>query len=608
LDSGNDTRLLEWCLTRIRAQSAGPLYLVYNRSSDEHGLADLLAHLPATPLPIESELNILTLATVVEHIGCDECVVAQLEAAFAPQEMLGQLESFHEDGGYTASTVVGVPPLVAPDVVRAEFLQGIAALNIPGLPRSLRDVLDMFERAGAALDLGFPFKRGQLQYTPGDPDELVPTTLTLQAAGDAETARVVINAAAAQRQPHALLHLWRSETIRRRSHSINSYRHVATTSHKRPRRVLYVSNPSALGGAEENLAQTVRYVDRDRYVPMGLVALEGEFSRKMRSAVDYLLCPNQEFAAPTLENLNYVRGVLRDCRPDIVHNNAHSGMPVLFAASEAGIPVVQHVRIVDTSNWGDTLHAVSRVVAVSQFIKRLVIARDVDEQIVSVIHDGIDTERFAPGTITRDDARRALGLDAEAPVIVVVARVVAAKRHDLAVQAVAMLRARYPDIRLLCVGEVDPTDSTNVAIRDLIRSLGLEQNVILTGFMTDVRVPLAASDVLVLCSDYEALGDCVLEAMAMGVPAVVTKAGGLVEVLNESKSALLIERNDAPALAHAIHSLLDDRHGAAKLAAAGLHYVRRHLTAQVAAGKLADLYDDTLGRGTRTSASALSAG
>ena len=103
LGRGNETRSLEWCLTSIRAQTDAPLYLAYNRSSDEHGLADLLPRLPARPLRIESELNILTLATIVEHIGCDECVVAELEVAFAPQELLRQLESFHEGGGYSAS-------------------------------------------------------------------------------------------------------------------------------------------------------------------------------------------------------------------------------------------------------------------------------------------------------------------------------------------------------------------------------------------------------------------------------------------------------------------------------------------------------------------------
>ena len=182
---------------------------------------------------------------------------------------------------------------------------------------------------------------------------------------------------------------------------------------------------------------------------------------------------------------------------------------------------------------------------------------------VTVVHTGIDADRFSPGP--GDPAVRAeLTDDPTAAVILVIARLVPAKGVDDVIRAVASLPAHLAHTRLAIAGEAfDP------GYQRMLRDLGercLPGRVRFLGNRTDVAGLLRAVDVFVLASDGESLGLCVLEAQACGTPAVAYPAGGVTELIDHDITGLLARQGDVEDLGRQLARLLSDPALAEKLA------------------------------------------
>ena len=95
------------------------------------------------------------------------------------------------------------------------------------------------------------------------------------------------------------------------------------------------------------------------------------------------------------------------------------------------------------------------------------------------------------------------------------------------------------------------------ALRDLIRNTGLEQTVFLTGFREHPEALIAKSDLFVLCSENEGISNALLEAMAAGVPVLVTPAGGNRDVIQTGVNGFLVENSNPAVLAEAIRQIIE---------------------------------------------------
>ncbi|HSG06815.1 MAG TPA: glycosyltransferase [Longimicrobiales bacterium] len=184
-------------------------------------------------------------------------------------------------------------------------------------------------------------------------------------------------------------------------------------------------------------------------------------------------------------------------------------------------------------------------------IRRAVVAGlpDCDPARVATVYDGIVLDAAVPPA---RDAKAALGLPVDAPVVGAIARLSAQKRLDRLVTAVS----RLPGVHLALAGEgeLDP-DLRALAVR-----LGLEDRVHFLGFRTDIARVLSALDVFAITSDREGMANAMLEAMAAGVPVVSTPVSGADEALftdGEGRSPGLIVEADPIRLAEAMKGLLD---------------------------------------------------
>lgn len=222
---------------------------------------------------------------------------------------------------------------------------------------------------------------------------------------------------------------------------------------------------------------------------------------------------------------------------------------------------------------------VARYVAISASTKAKLVAAGVPAARIDVVGCGYEPELVdrvlaAAGRGAGRAAGRAISL-------VVVSRLVAYKRVDLVIRALARLAPSHPDLVLDVVGQ----GPERAALEALAARLGLAERVRFHGFVAahaDVLAIVAKARVFVSMSEIEGFGIVVVEAMALGVPFVVSDIDVFREVTAAGRGGIVVPRSDEAALARAVAVLVedDDRHAAAR--EAGQAQARRYTWAAIA--------------------------
>jgi len=304
-----------------------------------------------------------------------------------------------------------------------------------------------------------------------------------------------------------------------------------------------------------------------------------------------------------------VRRAARRHLSELVHANSIRAGIVLALARPPAEATVVHVR--DCLPPGQLSTATLRligatatlVVANSQYTARSV--RSVAPKArVEVIYNAVDLERWNPQRIDRIRARTALGVASERALLLgVVGQLSPWKGQDTAIEALRLVRDQGIDAHLLLVGSAKfvarATRFDNrgyvEALREQVARAGLEERVSWLGERDDVPELMRALDVLLLPSSEEPFGRAVIEAMAMGVPVVVTNVGGPCELIEHGREGYLVSPRRPVEWARAIRALADDPASAAQMGEAGRERARdfsldRHVKSML------DLYERTLAR------------
>jgi glycosyltransferase involved in cell wall biosynthesis len=214
-----------------------------------------------------------------------------------------------------------------------------------------------------------------------------------------------------------------------------------------------------------------------------------------------------------------------------------------------------------------------------------------------VVPNGVDLAAFrAPAGGREFRARHLHG--AQGAVIMNVGRIAYKKRLDRLIRAFAGLPPRSPAAVLAIVGPDD--EGLGHGLMALAESLGVADRVVLTGVVNgaDRHAALAAADVWVLPSDTENFGNAIVEAMAAGVPVVITPGVNLAAEIDAAGAGLVCATEPA-AIAAGIASILADVGVAESLSAGGRAFAARYDWA-IVAPQLRDMYERALaGAGTR---------
>ncbi len=212
-----------------------------------------------------------------------------------------------------------------------------------------------------------------------------------------------------------------------------------------------------------------------------------------------------------------------------------------------------------------------------------------DPSRIEIVPPGVDHAFFAPGN--RRGARSALGVDPEGPLLVFVGRIQPLKGLDVAIEALAHL----PAARLIVVGGPSGSEGADHEryCHDLVARLGLRDRVIFRPPQPHHQLSsyYRAADVCLVPSRSESFGLVALEAAACGTPVVAAAVGGLLTLVEDGRSGLLVDSRDPLDYAAAVHAILADealavelgRHAAAKA---------RNFTWSTTAARLRRLYTD----------------
>jgi glycosyltransferase involved in cell wall biosynthesis len=197
-------------------------------------------------------------------------------------------------------------------------------------------------------------------------------------------------------------------------------------------------------------------------------------------------------------------------------------------------------------------------------------------------------------------ARQSLGVGPDELLIGITARLFPWKGHRFLLDALAIVRQQFPNVRLAVVGEDDPRATPGggsflAELKEQARSLGLDRNVIFTGFRKDIPELLAAFDVFALPTWEEPCAVAFLEAMAMAKPVVAWQSGGTPEMVVHGQTGLLVEPNSAPLLADALLEVLRDPELRRRFGAAGRKRVVERLNPRRMCQDMVEVYRHLLG-------------
>ncbi|MGZ3796735.1 MAG: glycosyltransferase family 4 protein, partial [Pseudobdellovibrionaceae bacterium] len=215
------------------------------------------------------------------------------------------------------------------------------------------------------------------------------------------------------------------------------------------------------------------------------------------------------------------------------------------------------------------------------------------EKQIEVLPNFVDCKRFTPQKRS-EDLRKKLGGLPGIPLIGVASRLDPQKGQDTALQAVALLKERKREVRLVIVGENTLNEKNYLAeLKQMTRDLEIQDWVHFSGYRADMENVMASLDVLVMPSHRETFGRVLIEAMASNTPVIATNAGGVPEIIESHKNGLLIPPQKPQELAEAIEKLIVDPELHRTLAQGGYFKVRSTFDREVVENKLLELLNSS---------------
>jgi len=245
----------------------------------------------------------------------------------------------------------------------------------------------------------------------------------------------------------------------------------------------------------------------------------------------------------------------------------------MIAAFLAGVPVRVYTihglpfvtsrglrRLILTATERVACALASQVLCVSESVREVAVANAIcSPRRIKVLGsgsaNGVDAQsRFNPNRISsqeRERTREKLGIPPDAVVAGFVGRLVGEKGLRELVSAWHLLRAELPNLRLLVIGPHDVNDALDAST---VRELESDPRICMAGAQWDTPPFFAAMDVLCLPSYREGFPTVLLEAAAMGIPAVATEIPGCVDAVEDGVTGRLVPARDPSALAQALRS------------------------------------------------------
>lgn len=360
---------------------------------------------------------------------------------------------------------------------------------------------------------------------------------------------------------------------------------------KRAYKVLILIKGLGLGGAEKLLTSALPYLDREAFsYEVGyFLPWKNALVHELENGGLKVTCFNNRRDAD-FAIIPKIVSYIRKNSIDLLHLHLpYTGIVGRIAGKLAGVTGIVYTehnvfeRLNPFSKFFNrlTYGLNDRVIAVSEDVAKSIPWGKKDS--IVEIDNGVDCAQLALLPNCSQDVRRELNIPLNDFVIGSVANLSPKKNHEMMIAAFSMFQRKAPAASLVLVGQ---TLGRDAVLMDLAQKLDVGDRVYITGPRTDATRILTAFDIFSLSSDFEGLPVALLEAMAIGKPAVVTAVGGVPTVVSDSNTGFVVPPGQAAIMAEKYELLYRDgslrsamgRNAAARVRA---HYDIRSMVARV---------------------------
>lgn len=290
--------------------------------------------------------------------------------------------------------------------------------------------------------------------------------------------------------------------------------------------------------------------------------------------------------------------IIKRIKPDLVHLHSRRGADIMggIAARAARTPAIILSRRIDNPVKRGLFSRLKygflcdRIIAVSGGVTNALILGGVDAAKITCVHSVADAKKYQKKG-SEAEVRAEFGLDENANVIAIIAQLIERKGHRFLFRAAPKILEEFPNTHFLILGEGRLENN----LCQLAESLGIQDKMIFAGFRNNIGELLSITSVLVHPATMEGFANCVLQAMAAEVPVVVTRVGGMPELVRDGVNGILIPPSDVGVLADSVIRLLGDSELRAKMGSEGKRIVEEQFSVDGMVEGVLSVYRSVLG-------------
>lgn len=357
-------------------------------------------------------------------------------------------------------------------------------------------------------------------------------------------------------------------------------------------KILQILPELNVGGVETGVLDLTRFLVEAGHKSV-VVSAGGRLVDDIRSCggVHYQLPVNKKSLVSVVRTIPRLAGIILKEDIDLVH--ARSRVPAwiaYFACRMTARPLVTTCHGYYSRHlFSQPMAWAKSVICPSQIIARHMVEDfGVPPERIKIIPRSVDTEKFnfiSPETKRGDEFN-----------VGIVGRITPIKGHLYFIKAMAKLQPAIAGLKIWVVGDAPASkEAYKEQILVLVRRLGLEGRTEFLGSQKDIPAIMTHLDLLVLASTaHEAFGRVVIEAQAAGVPVVATKVGGVVDIIADGETGLLIPPRDAQSMTEAALKIYEDKELARNLAHNAYARVKERYSVRLMAENTLDVYRRSL--------------
>lgn len=369
-------------------------------------------------------------------------------------------------------------------------------------------------------------------------------------------------------------------------------------------RIMHLSTAGrAVGGPDKTILLSAEKIDRDLFEPTIVYMMNIyddasiiEQRAKNKNLISYIITERSKVDWQAIRKL---KNLLEEHRVDILHSHGYKADCLGLLLSK-----LYKVKLITTTHgwassnpkmrfyyWIDkiVIRYYDKVIAVSEAMRRELLAIGISPQKLVAIHNAIDTEDFKKSGSS--DIRRQLNLNEQTPLVGTISRLSKEKNLETLLFAAKEVISKEKEVRFLIVGE----GPERINLESLANKLKIKDNIILLGHREDIKKIYETINLLVSTSATEGLPNTILEALSMGVPVVATKVGGVGEIIKDGVNGLLFQPGDVVGIAGGIMRILSDSVLASNFTQKGRELICNNFLFDARMKKIERLYLEVMG-------------